>query len=1231
MGLKVATVNINGLRQLEKRSLFFSWCRRESLDIILLQETHVTDQEDINTFTTHWGQTSFWSLSDSRAGGVAFLLSRKAAALPHQLLEINPHLAILRMDINGTTTELVNLYAPVEQPAATAAFYDSLCARQWDLGISHIMAGDFNVVLNPALDRPGQATQKASTHGLASLIDTLGVEDLWRRRNPLSRETTHHSRSTQGGARLDRIYTPPLLAPWISGLEHQIHGISDHDAVVMTIKENSKTTSPYWKLNTSLLQEQECRDLVRAVIAEVSDIPYANARDLWDRLKADLRTAIKALASSRALALKQQRTSVINDIKNLETRPTLSKEERIRASKLRYDLKEIDLRLLRGAAIRSRAAWLTNGEKPSRLFSSLERSRKEASRLHKVKDPQGSTLTNPKQVRERVRSFYQDLYTASQTDPTAQAVILSRVQPTLDPISGNSCEGELTLDELSKAAKYLPSNRAPGPDGLPAEFYKEFWPELGPILLRVANEAFRAGLLPASQRTGYITLIPKKGDLEDLGNWRPITLLNADYKAISKAVYNRLAAVAPLVIGSHQAATPKRFIHTQTRLIQDIVDMATPLGRDGGILFLDQQKAFDRVDWAFLDAVLAKKGFGPGFLRWISTLRNQGRSRVIVNGLLTRPFQLSRGVRQGDPLSPLLYCIAIEALADAILSDPTITGFTLPGTPHKAVKVVMFADDTALPFASAPDLSKIAHWISQYEKASGALVNTRKSVGLAFTGDPNRFRQYFDAPWQTPNTPITYLGVQVGHRLDPELHWQPVLEKVDRSLKTWSNHYLSTAGMKTVANTYALSKAWYTAAFTPLTPTAAAALCRMIAAFARRGKKSGIVAAAWFHTPRAQGGLGLLNPQELSAMIAARMLRRLIRDADLPWTRLPWWFVDMEAGALGHGKATLFCQNRTPPGSPLSPFWAAAVRHLRTRASLPPINQLTPDQIYSLPLWGNPLLCWKDAPLSDLKWRNLIANSTIRHCYQLFHADGTPKDFGALLKDTTPALNFVSRTVIYHLVQLAKDLEPQIHGFMPPTSRLETALVSSPPPLEWFNWSSDPKPAPPPRYGLAPDVWTRLLRRAHLRTTAPKWNDLFLRLLHGTMALGYHQHPAKPCLMCDDHPETPQHLFMECKRARDALVSVNARLNSLNAPLLTYSSWENFLLQPVASSSRKPARRRKVLVEVAHRALLFAIWVHRDNLRRKADSDLLSILDGILHHHTLAMGTVPGLHFLLLL
>ena len=190
-------------------------------------------------------------------------------------------------------------------------------------------------------------------------------------------------------------------------------------------------------------------------------------------------------------------------------------------------------------------------------------------------------------------------------------------------------------------------------------------------------------------------IFKKRGDVKNLKNWRPISLLNVDYKIIFKAITLRLSKVLEHIIHPDQTCSvPGRSIFSNVTLLRDVLDYIQRTDESAILISLDQEKAFDRVNRSFLLKLLQVYGFGPDFCRWISTFYNGAFMQIILNGWLTDVISLERGVRQGDPLSPLLYVLCVEVLASLIRSSPGIEGFLLPGARGLQARVRLYADDT---------------------------------------------------------------------------------------------------------------------------------------------------------------------------------------------------------------------------------------------------------------------------------------------------------------------------------------------------------------------------------------------------------------------------------------------------------------------------------------------------------------------------------------------------------
>ena len=214
----------------------------------------------------------------------------------------------------------------------------------------------------------------------------------------------------------------------------------------------------------------------------------------------------------------------------------------------------------------------------------------------------------------------------------------------------------------------MENGKSPGIDGLPSEFYKQFFGLFSNSFTEYVNYCFVQGELADSQKLGIITLLcknPQKAEL--LGNWRPISLLNVDYKIISKVLSLRLSHVLKDIVNIDQTCgVPGRSIGDNIHLIRNVMQYANDKGIGGAVISLDQAKAFDRVSHDFMFKCLEKYNFGPNFIRWIKILYKGSCSKVLVNGFFTETFQVSRSVRQGCSISPLLYVLYIELFADMV-------------------------------------------------------------------------------------------------------------------------------------------------------------------------------------------------------------------------------------------------------------------------------------------------------------------------------------------------------------------------------------------------------------------------------------------------------------------------------------------------------------------------------------------------------------------------------------
>ncbi|CAM2099955.1 unnamed protein product [Caretta caretta] len=339
----------------------------------------------------------------------------------------------------------------------------------------------------------------------------------------------------------------------------------------------------------------------------------------------------------------------------------------------------------------------------SRFFYALEKKRGAKKHIICLLAEDSTPLMDPVEMCGRARAFYTSLFSPDPTDPNACRVLLEEL-PMVSAGDRDRLELPLALAEFSEALHRMPTNKSPGMDGLTIEFYCVFWDVLGPDLVIVWAESLQSGVLPLSCRRAMLTLFPKKGDLCNLRNWCPVSLLSMDYKVVAKAISLRLGSVLVDMVHPDQ---------TYTVLGCSIFNN------------LHLEKAFDRVDHGYLLSTLQTFGFGPQFVGFLQVLYASTECLVRINWTLTKLVSFGRGVRQGCPLSSQLYALAIEPFL--CLLRRRLTGLVLQ-EPELRLVLLVYADDVLLMVQG--DLARVEACQAIYSAASSARLNWVKSSGL---------------------------------------------------------------------------------------------------------------------------------------------------------------------------------------------------------------------------------------------------------------------------------------------------------------------------------------------------------------------------------------------------------------------------------------------------------------------------------------------------------------------
>jgi len=356
-----------------------------------------------------------------------------------------------------------------------------------------------------------------------------------------------------------------------------------------------------------------------------------------------------------------------------------------------------------------------------------------------------------------------------------------------------------TIEELKTAVWDCDSFKCPGLDGVNLGFIKDFWEDLKADLLRFVTDFHRNGKLLKGINNTFTTLIPKKDSPQSLNDYRPISLVGSVYKVLAKLLANRLKNV----IGSVISDTQSTFIHGRQILdgllvVNEVVHETKKLNRNLLLLKVDFEKAYDSVDWNYLDDVMCQMSFPRLWKKWMKECVSSATA-VLVNGSPNDEFALGRGLRQGDPLSPFLFLLAVEGfhvLMETMVTSNFFTGYKVGRERNLSVSHLQFADDTLIlggkSWANVRAMRDVLHL---FAALSGLNVNFHKNV---LVGVNVNMSWLLEAAMvlncKVSTLPIMYLGLLVGGDSRRLNFWDPTVNHIKSRLSRWKSRYLSFGG-----------------------------------------------------------------------------------------------------------------------------------------------------------------------------------------------------------------------------------------------------------------------------------------------------------------------------------------------------------------------------------------------------------------------------------------------------
>ena len=1058
----LASVNCQGIRSPDRRKLAFSFFKRNRFDIILLQETHFTADMEIQVKREWEGDVCFTHGTNS-ARGVAILISSR---LDHNIIQTRRdnegRILNILLQMEEHAINIVNVYAPSTDTDRRIFFSDL------GLFLSHdyynVIGGDFNCIMDIRQDKlGGNRDARQSASGFLHTINArYNLTDVWRERHKGERDYTWTGRNSADNSfirtRIDFFLACRTLNQFVTSAEIQPYAYSDHDCIRLTLDFDEIQRGPgYWHFNNELLTdalfEAEIEEFWTNWQQKFEEFP--DPLQWWEKAKQSFKTIAIKRAKIRRKVLRHERyqlESKMERLHELAKNGTVRDIERYLLAK--ENLKQLDLKELDSTKIRTKAQFIEQGEKSTRYFFSLEKSRRADQTIRVLtKDNLVDTVTETQGLLSETYAFYKDLYSAQVCEEDAQESFLSDGIPRLSADSRELCEGNITEEELRQAVTSMENDKSPGIDGLTTNFYKHFWPLLGNSLTRVYNYAFHIGHLSVSQRRGVISLLFKKGDRTLLKNWRPITLLTTDYKILTKALANRLQKVLPSIVHTDQTASIKgRTINDNTRLLHDVISYANENNIPLAVISVDQLKAFDRVAHQFLFKTLERFGFGPSFIHWIQVIYTSVSSSVKTNGWLTAFINLERGLRQGCPLSMPLYVLTAETMAINIRNNSNIHGLRPPDS-ETELKLSQFADDTTLLLTDESSITETFNVFDRYERASGAKINKGKCKGLWSGGFSHRTDQLYGFSWYNDYIPDKVLGQYFGNVDCTQRNWDAKIQRINNIIGAWRHRELSFKGRALLINSLLTSTLWYNVTSLSVPSWVISQIEQAVYGFFWNYKHP-LVNRDILALPLKEGGFNLPRLETRIRAFRLNTLKRFLSAEDAHWKRFTAHFLRVAKMPLG--KMTLlldYSLQRIDPDIPafykeLLTAWNKHGEH-RIRIQTPE----SATDILNEPLFLNDLITTQNKPLFFKEWIAAGLTQIKDICYEVVPGYLPAQAIHEILTDQN------SRT----LSRTAQELGELLDAIPPHWSQqICTHLTLSPPTIQPCFGIINPRPGQPP-------------------------------------------------------------------------------------------------------------------------------------------------------------------------
>ena len=618
-------------------------------------------------------------------------------------------------------------------------------------------------------------------------------------------------------------------------------------------------------------------------------------RELWDKLKENCMLKAQEYSCKRA-GDKRELLQNLYKLSNVLTEESMHKEpnqEMIKEINRKID--EIELERVQGCIFRSRCTWAKFGEKPTKYFFALEKCNYNSKTMFSVFDEKGKLCKDQRTILLEQWRFYDKLYSS---DENVEFSMVNTSNNKLDVVQKMYLDSDITISEIEDAIRDSKCNKVAGCDGLLIEFYDKFSQLLVKPMYEMFLEVLENGKMTRSMRRGLMSLIPKKNqDTRYIKNLRSITLLNCDYKILAKIFATCLKTVLPEIIDLCQTGFMEgRHLHDNVRKTMDIITYLYQNNKKAVVISLDFEKCFDRIEHRSIYGALDFYGFGNKFISWIKVFFTKFVVFTQNGRKVSPPINKGRGVNQGCPISPFLWNVIGQTLAQRIKENKNIKSVKIDKSEVENV-ISQFTDDTALFLIYEETcINSAISELMYIERNTGVKVSYEKSciyrVG-SLKGSNVKMYTLKNIQWSDGD--IEMLGVRIRNDARQELkQLEEIIVKMQNILQVWTSRMLTLMGKILLINSLVFSLFVHTMfVLPPINEVQIKTVERNVETFLW-GKKKPKIPLKILYRKKTDGGLKLMN-----MIICQKALQMSwVEKAHLPeWEYIYYW-LDKEIKAL---------------------------------------------------------------------------------------------------------------------------------------------------------------------------------------------------------------------------------------------------------------------------------------------------------------------------------------------